>query len=185
MEEQDSLVPISEDTTTLFFGKLLDSIEAVPQNYYGRSIRYLEDQARPNLTMYRIKANFWREIDKAQKSNRKVVATEVFRGVCKSNYFWEKIVANVDKMAWLLTPLEDYEDQTKAALNKAITRYDELLNMEITSTKRVKNKATGEYEEVTTTDPKKAMVLLSVIKNLEERRAFTFTQINLLIVNQN
>ena len=71
-------------------------------------------------------------------------------------------------MAWLTSPLTSYEDKTKAALDMVTERYDELISMDITTTRRIKDED-GEYRLIKETDPKKALVLLQVIKNLEDR----------------
>lgn len=91
----------------------------------------------------------------------------VYEGKVSKSYFYDKILANHEKMAWITSPLDSYEDKSKAALDMVTQRYEDLINMDIMTTK--KRKVGDEWEEYREVCPRKATVLLQVIKNLEDR----------------
>lgn len=153
---------------TLYPTKLKSQIEAIPADYWEMGEKQLRKQAKPSLTEYEMKVALWGEIDASNEMGRKISVYNIYSDVCSEAFFY-KTINNLEKLAWLMSPLRKYEDKAAAALEKATERYEELLSMEITTTRKVKNKETGQYEEVTQTDPKKAAVLLATIKNVEER----------------
>lgn len=127
----------------------------------------LEELATPNYTDYRLKRTIWALVDNSKKSGRKVTMVDVYKNVCSRMYMYT-CISNPKKLAWYLSPLENYDTFVKSILDMAMNRYHDLITMKITVPRRVKN-SEGVIETVEVTDPKAALVLLSTIKQIEDR----------------
>jgi hypothetical protein len=133
----------------------------------------IRQRFRATVTDHELKQAFWRELSLAQKQERKMVDKNVFGGRCASSYFYSKFLKDVDRVAWLLHPISSYEDKLESILDSAISRYNDILKMDITCQKsRLEPDGdTGKMKKVyyIDTDPRKALVLLQAIKNIEDR----------------
>lgn len=152
-------------------------IEQIPQELLELSEKDLRKKINPSLKLYEVKRAFWEELYLAQEQNREMRMWRVYDGKFSKQYFYDKVIKNFYKLAWIIQPLNSYEDKTKAALDKITERYEELIGMDINVRKKVKTED-GTYDWVTEVDPKKAALLLAVIKNLEDRVKGTAIQRN-------
>jgi hypothetical protein len=124
----------------------------------------------------RVRTALWREIQTALNTNSKIRMTNVYSGICTYGKF-ASMCNSLDKVAFLMMPAVSYETKTESLLNMAVSRYEELLTMSITTKKKVivsmtkdeRGKDKLEYELQDVIDPFRAKLLLDVIKNLEER----------------
>ena len=158
---------IRRNTDTIFTDALLQRIQEIPKEYTEKSELELRKMVNPTVQLYEIKRSFWKEMDKVDATGNRFVATNVYTDLMSKASFYD-FIKNPKKLAWVLSPMVKYELKTKAILDKLTDRYEELVNMEITTTKRKKN-SDGEWEEYEEVDPRKALVLLQVIKNVEDR----------------
>ena len=159
---------MSERELTVYSDGLRKAIESIPEELLNMSEEKLTRLVNPSVKQYELKRSFWEELTMAQDAGRAMRNHRIYEGKYSKVYFYQTLLRNKEFMAWVLTPLVEYEDRTKAVLDKAMSRYDELISMEITTTKRVKNEV-GDYVIIEETDPKKAAVLFQVIKSLEDR----------------
>ena len=164
-----------ENTPSVYSKKLKAAIEAIPQELHSLSEETLRIKLNPTIKLYELKRAFWEELCQAQDEGRSMRVWRVYDGKVSKNYFYADIITDPLKMAWITSPLNSYEEKTKAALDMVTERYNELITMEITTTKRIKDND-GDYVLIKETDPKKALVLLQVIKNLEDRIKGTAVQ---------
>lgn len=144
------------------------AIENIPQELIVKSESELRKLVKPSYQKYQLKNYFWDEIARATNAGSKMIASRVYEKITHRQHFYTTILKDQELMAWIMTPVVEYEVKARAALDKISERYEELINMEITSLKRIKDED-GEYRVIEETDPKKALVLLQTIKNLEER----------------
>jgi len=163
-----------ESAITVYSDKVKECIEKIPEHIMEMSEEKLRQEVDPNIKLYEVKRSFWEEITKAQSEGRRMVVARVYRNIMHKESFYD-MIKNPYAMAWIINPLTTYENRTMAALDKVTERYDELINMEITTRKKVKSDE-GEWEWITEVDAKKALVLLQVIKNLEDRIKGTAVQ---------
>lgn len=152
-------------------------IEQIPQELLELSERDLRKKLNPSLKLYEVKRAFWEELYRAQEENREMRMWRVYDGKFSKQYFYDKVIKDFYKLAWIISPLNSYEEKTKAALDKISERYEELIGMEITTRRKVKTED-GSFDWITEVDPKKAALLLAVIKNLEDRVKGTAIQRN-------
>jgi hypothetical protein len=129
----------------------------------------LEKMVRPAYTLYAMRRNLWREIEKCMRAGggKGVQAPAIWGGVCsKINY--QYLLKKKENVVWLMQQAKEYDHYMAVMVDMAMSRYKDLINMEITTQRKVKN-VDGEYEMVTQTCPKKAFVLLQTLKQLEDR----------------
>jgi len=132
----------------------------------------LEKLAEIAFSDVKVKKQFWRSYNISKKSGLRMSITRATQGICKYAQFRKRFLNSQARLAWLLSPSTSYTTEVDSLLDVAMTRYEELIKMDITTTRKViyKDEEGNRQEKfVTQVDAKKAMVLLSVIKNLEER----------------
>ena len=165
-----------ESAITVYSDKIKECIEAIPERIRLMTEERLRKEVDPNIKLYEVKRAFWEEITRAQGSGRRMIVARVYSGKMGKESFYD-MIKDPYKMAWITNPLTTYEDRTQAALDKVTERYDELINMPITSSRKTKDKdENGNDIWIEEVDPKKALVLLQVIRNLEDRIKGTAVQ---------
>lgn len=152
----------------IYTDAIRNAIEAIPQELIVKSEEELRKLVKPSYQNYQFKNYFWDEMARATNTGTRMVARRIYEKMFCRQHFYDRVLKNKELMAWVITPIVEYENKAKAALDKISERYEELINMEITTVKRIKGED-GEYRIIEETDPKKALVLLQTIKNLEER----------------
>lgn len=168
MEEGELQDRLPKINTNILSNSIVDAVKNIPRDILDMDEEKLQKKINPTLTLFSLKDKFWEEISNATFYMRNMSSKNVFDGVCSSHHFY-KILKDPYKAAFLLSPLRTYESTVRASLQSASARYEELINIDINITKQVLNKETKEWEEKTDVCPKKAALLLNVIKNLEDR----------------
>lgn len=153
----------------VFPDSLREAVEAIPQELYQLEEETLKKRVNPTFKHYEVKKRFWKELERCHKLGdiATFVMAKCYKDILPKTSF-ERFIRNPEKMAWLTSPLIAYEDLTNAALLKATERYEELLSIDIKTIKKRKDD-NGDWEEYEDICPKKAKLLLDVIKNLEDR----------------
>jgi len=156
-----------------FEGELLTPVVkkmilAIPENLRKKTEKQLRGRLVPSIEQMQFKQKFHEEFTAAKERNSKMIMTRVYNKIYKKDYFYENVLHNHLLMAWVTTPLVDLDLKISAALLLGADRYEELVNMDITTTKRIKG-VDNEWIMITEVDPKKAMVLVTVMKHLADR----------------
>lgn len=159
---------MDEDKSICVYNNTLRKcIEAIPEGTLERTEESLRNELSPSAKMYQVKRHFWQEFLRAQDTGREMVMAKIYKGVVRKTYFYDGIIKNPVKLAWVLHPITKHEDKAQALLDKAYNRYEELLDMEITTTKTVGRGK--DAKTITETDPRKAAVLLAAIRDAQDR----------------
>ena len=140
----------------------------IPEDLKRKSEKQLRKDLAPSIEEMQFKQRFHDEFNLAKERNRKMVMKRVYDGIYKKDYFYENVLFNHLLMAWVTAPLVDLDQKISAALWLGADRYEELVNMDITTTRRMKDE-NDEWILVKEVDPKKAMVLVTVMKHLADR----------------
>ncbi len=141
----DALNPSTEPTPPALvsenrngFVRLVDSeafvraVEGVPADYWERPDSELQVMAEPSRTDYALKCALWNEIRRATNdptSEKRIAPREVFGGICSEALFYGHVLANPAKVAWLLSPIREYEKMITPLLYCWIERQWEILNL--------------------------------------------------------
>jgi len=159
---------------SFFTDALYRSIQSIPDGYRDMSEEEARKLAKPNMLLYELKQSWWTEYIHAQETGNKMRVYKIYTGVCHKDHFYNRVIKDPKRMAWLIQPLETYEVKVSAMLQKALERVPEMLGMELTSKKY--KKVDGVMESWDETDPKKIMALLEVVKHLDNRVKGSFIQ---------
>ncbi len=147
-------------------------------NAIDEKLKYMTEIELRNKFSYtttdeRIKQRLWTLIANHLKDGKPIVSKRIYAGVCSDNYFYNRLLVMPHKLAFLTHPVEEYEVKASALLNMAVSRYEEILSMDIKSmkkfptTKGEDGKMQYEYREEI--DVAKAKLLLETIANIENR----------------
>jgi len=137
--------------------KLSKCIQDVPKELLDKSLIELEAEVKPSKMLKAVKVMFWREVNRAQMHNTVMVSANVWRGACHENTFYNRVLPNPKRMAWLLIPNMESELELKLLYDKGMERLEEIVNMDIRKQDR---------NEI---DPKKAEVIMKAIKMIADR----------------
>lgn len=144
------------------------SVDSLPAMYKAMDDEELVSIISPTDKMYLIKRKFWDEYERSKKLGCMMKPNRIWAGIMGRTKF-NAIIEDPAKLAWIMSPIVNYEEQMQSIMDMSITRYADLVNMEITVTKNKKNLETGEMEKVTETCARKATVLLATIESLQNR----------------
>lgn len=151
----------------IFTPRLIELISAVPQELWDIDESEAFVHARPTTTQMALKKKLWKAIDECEPSGKVIDVKSVYSGICSAPAFY-KFFSVPYKAVWFLKPYKEYTDHVTGLVDLARERYLDLLSMDITVPRRIKNKD-GEMETVRVVCPKTAFVLLNTIKQLEDR----------------
>lgn len=153
--------------------KIRVAYSELPDHLRGISEAELRNTHNYTVTDERLRVSFWRQVTECTKSGKQIVAKKIFTGICSEPYFYQKYLTNPNKIAWMLQPVMPYEARTDALLNLAVSRYEEIINMDITTTKKtivgIDDDGKPKHEYIKQIDVKKAELLLKTINVIEDR----------------
>lgn len=145
-----------------------------------------ELRKNPKVTILdeRLRSAFWREVQIALNTKKAIQQNRIHCNICSETHFY-RIVANPVKFAWITQPIMAYETRTEALLTLAVGRYEEILNMDIMTKKKVisgmDDNGKTEYEVKDVVDPFRAKLLMDTINKLEDRVKGVSVQRNITI----
>ena len=84
----------------------------------------------PSPTDNRLRMAFWLEYDRAQHNLCKMEAERVFAGVCTRGYFYGTYLKSAGRVAWLLTPVVEYEVKMREMLDFGMDRMRAILEID-------------------------------------------------------
>ena len=166
------IIAIDESNKELYSATIIRSLEKLDPEDLKLNEEELRSRFNVTVLDYELKQAFWREMALAQKQDRKMSDSNIFKGRCSSAYFYNKFMPDSSRLAWVMHPVSSYEEKIESILDSTVKRYNEILKMDITTQKkRFVEDSDGKVkrEYYTDVDPKKALVLLAAIKNIEDR----------------
>jgi hypothetical protein len=137
-----------------------NAIERLPAEYVDRSEPELltifkERKYEPDPLVYRLRAMFWKEYDRAQCNGSKMQMAHVYMGICSKDYFYV-VLQNKEKVSMILCPPVDYMLAAEEALIFGIEQLRDILALKHTT-------ISGAI------DQKAAQVKVEIVKLLDSR----------------
>lgn len=172
VNKQKEVFVLDETNRDLYSTALQSAIERVNPEDLLIDEEEVRSRFKCSVVDHELKQAFWRELALAQKQERKIMDKNIYLNRCASSYFYAKFLYDANRVAWMLHPISSYEDKLEAILDGAISRYNDILKMDITTQRsKWEEGVDGKLKKVfyMDTDPKKALVLLTAIKNIEDR----------------
>lgn len=88
-------------------------------------------QVKPDALISRLRISFWDEYCRAQDNNAMINISAVIRNVCSKDYFYEVVLRNEAKLAWLIYPPKDYMMAMREMLDLGLDEWREILALPI------------------------------------------------------
>jgi len=164
---EEKAISISDISPEILSSAVYQRMVAIPTDLRRLPEKTLRNKLKPSIEQVQLKNQFHEEMKRAKNSKKKMVMKRVFANIYKKDFFYENVLYDHLLLAWVTTPVIDLELKIQAALSLVTDRFEELVSMDINTTKNVK--VDGVWTAVSEVCPKKASVLVSVIKLLSDR----------------
>jgi hypothetical protein len=149
-------------------GVMAKGLKAIPEYVFDLSLEDLEAKATPTEALRKIRIAFWLEYERAHRCGTLVNMTNVYKGICSQSYFFKILITNSFKLAFILTPPQDYRVQMEEMLELAIRAERTVLETPIKQVRIITNK-NGEQKSVEVTDSALAMVHHKIRESIQNR----------------
>lgn len=144
------------------------AVRAIPAEFWKLSEKKLREKVNPDELTCRLRITFWDEYQAAQDDNRGISVANVMRGVTYAEYFYQHVLPDPGKMAWILTPPSDFLLALRDLLYVGLDKLREILSLPIVETIDIRDKKTG---EVIGTEKRVNMALAREIRAITEKLA--------------
>jgi len=172
IQENQCVVPLLE-REDLLPNKIRERYAELPEELKYVTENELKERYKVTLTDERLRVSFWREVQKSMKTGKCITSKRIFSGICSEPYFYTKFLRHDLKLAWMLQPVMPYEAATNALLSMAIGRYEEIINMDITTMKKTcigtDDDGKPVFDYIKQIDVSKARLLMDTVTKLEDR----------------
>lgn len=104
-------------------------IAVIPESIFAMDEEELRLAARATLVEEQLRISFWREYNSAQDNEKKINISNVYGPVCSQSHFLKRIVTNSHKLAFMLTPPQDYKLRLESMLDFGFSQLEEILRL--------------------------------------------------------
>lgn len=111
--------------------EFLAQVRALPPHLIGCPEKELRKGFRPDDMLERLKISFWDEFRLSQNQKRPMMMQNVLNGLCSKPYFYEKVVKDKLKLAWLITPPPEEILVQKQLIQIGLKRLQEVLELPV------------------------------------------------------
>ena len=110
---------------------MMDAHKKAP-HLFGMDERDLFQKLRsegltPSPTSNRMRLAFWMEVDRCRSEGCSFETSRVYGGICSKQFFYGIYLSSAASVAWLLTPVIDYETKMREALDFGMDRMRAIL----------------------------------------------------------
>lgn len=123
----------------------------------------LRQKLAPSAVDNRLRLAFWVEVDNSINNKSTFIEQRVYAGVVTREVWEKKYLTNPKKMAWILTPVGNYESSMMEALETGVSQLRKILSAPI-------------FDDAGKLDTKAAKLVVDVFKLLDERVRGTVVQ---------
>jgi len=138
-------------------------IAAIPDDVFNLREDELEKHASVHDVERKLRAAWAMELERALRTESKLEATNVYKGIVTRQYFEKHVLYNSYKLAYMIKPYPEYEAQLEDMLQMGLDERRKILKRPLVDKE-------GKF------DHKLAALKESITKNLEERRRGTVVQ---------
>lgn len=123
----------------------------------------LRQKLQPSAIDNRLRLAFWTEVDNSISAKSQVVEQRIYAGIVTREVWEQKYLTNPKKMAWILTPVGNYESSMMEALETGVSQLRKILSAPL-------------FDDAGKLDAKAAKLVVDVFKLLDERVRGTIVQ---------
>ena len=114
---------------------LSTKIAVIPDSIFEMGEDELRIASRATLIDEQLRISFWREYNSAQDNEKMINLSNVYGPVCSQSHFIKRIITNSHKIAFMLTPPQDYKLRLESMLDFGFAQYEEILRLSNTDAK--------------------------------------------------
>lgn len=108
-------------------GKMAESLKSISPEILGMTDTDLKRLGSIKLTEERLRHAFWMEYNFASLGKRRINMPNVYNGVCRKEYWWQIILTNKYKMAYIFLPPPNYRVQLSELLTVGLEQMRDIL----------------------------------------------------------
>jgi hypothetical protein len=123
----------------------------------------LRQKLQPSAIDNRLRLAFWTEVDNSINAKTSMVEQRIYAGIVTREVWEQKYLTNPKKMAWILTPVGNYESSMMEALETGVSQLRKILSAPL-------------FADDGKLDTKAAKLVVDVFKLLDERVRGTIVQ---------
>lgn len=163
----DNDLTIFERGSSFFPARFAEALDKIPVQYRDMEPRELEEMISPTATIKMLQVAFNKELERATRTGKQFSTKRVYEDVCSPATF-SRLLDNPAELAFVTKKVPHYEVAIESVLLDAAEKYREIINLPIRRKVAMVTKS-GEIVENEIIDAKLAAVVISAIKNLEDR----------------
>lgn len=122
-----SLINITPSSVSNALKSIPDSIWELSEDDLAENVKRITPKGFDTINMLR--DSFWREFDQATRAGRMIHISNVYGGICSSQFFLKEIVNNSYKVAYICSPPKDYEIAMRHIMNLGLKQIQEIINL--------------------------------------------------------
>ena len=129
---ENSIPKKIRDLIDLFDSKAIKTAASrVKNEAWDLSFEELEKKVRPTKIDWTIRRIIWDALVKAMHDGKKIKITSIHKGVCSYTHLYEGILANPYKLAWLLQPIRNFQEELEPLVGPTLNRLKEIIALPV------------------------------------------------------
>jgi hypothetical protein len=148
---------------------LRQPILSIPEGLLELSERELTEVVNPDTALKKLRTSFWLEYVRAIRTDTTMLISNIHSGICMMAQF-RKIVANNNKLVYIITPRPQYNVELEDLLFLGLERVRAALELDPVRKVRKKNKETDQWEDHIIVDTKLIEIQKKIFNELSDRR---------------
>lgn len=108
-----------------------ERIDAIPPQYLKLSERQFRIQFQVDETDGRLRLRFWDLYDRSTQTSEPMALADIYQNVCSQEHFWDRVMANPVKLAWILLPPVDPELSMREVFYRGLDKFREIVSMPV------------------------------------------------------
>lgn len=133
-ESPQQQVSIRQQVFSLLSPKVQTAILNISNELLMMNEEELEQRFRPSNLDFMLRRRLWEKFREAGAlSLPNIPNIEIYRGICTDQNFYDRVLKNPEKLAWLIHPVQDPDEMLKEAYEFSLKKVREILRMPVDS----------------------------------------------------
>lgn len=131
-ESTQQQVSIRQQVFSLLSPKVQTAILNIPDELLMMNEEELEHKFKPSNLDFMIRRRLWEKFREAGALGLSNIPNiEIYRGICTDQNFYDRVLKNPEKLAWLIHPVQDPDEMLKEAYEFSLKKVREILRMPV------------------------------------------------------
>lgn len=142
-------------------------IKAIPDDVFDLEFDELAELAKAGENERKMRVAFWLEYERAIRTASPILVANVYKGVCNQSNFYNRFIVNSYRLAYILTPPEDYSVKMEEMLLLAMNEERKILETPIKQVRTILKD--GKEKTFDYVDSSLAMVKHKIRESIQNR----------------